>query len=813
MESILQDLRYVVRQLRKNPGFTAIAVITLTLGIALNATMFSLVSAILLRRPPGYDPDRVAVVTTIDPSGGFQADISAVSVPNYLAWRQSNTVFSEMAAADMYRTASLSSDRQSESVVSAAVSANFFNVLGASAERGRTFAPSEDRPGQDHVLVLSHSLWQRRFGADPAIVGRTIRLNRENYTVIGILPARFRMLGFTPELWTPLTVSPADQTASARRDRSLFLFARMKPGINLDQARSELATLAARARASFPDTEKGWGATARTLPDFLVYGFGIRGGLAVIMTTVLFVLMIACANVSGLLLARAAARRKEIAIRFSLGAKRLRIVRQLLIEGFAIALMGGTLGVLLAYRGIDFVRSSMQFNDAIAAIDLRLDSNVVLFSTAISVVCALLCALVPAINGSRADVATSLKDESRTASAGRSHSRLRRIMVTGEIALALFLLIGTGLLFVSIFRTEHQNLGFPPDHLLTANVTLDDAKYKDATEKVAFLRDLLAHLQQIPGAQAAAATSELPASLFTRAGFQIEGEPDLPPGQTRTAFDEVVTPEYLRTTQIQLIKGRPFSPSDTATSAPVVLVNQKFVERFLHGTEPLGQHVRLQVNGAPSGWAEVVGVVGNVKTYSESNGEDPAIFESYMQRPIPSFFLMIRTTTDPNALISTIRSEAAKLDSELPLAHLQSMQAVVERQKGGDAFFSKALGVFAALALVLAAIGIYGLIAYSVGQRNHEIAIRMAMGAKGEDVLRMVLREGILMTALGAAIGFVLSVPLPKLFSAMFFDLQANELRVYLVVPLLTLLIASLATYVPARRAARVDPMHALRQE
>jgi putative ABC transport system permease protein len=813
MGNILHDVRYVIRQLRKNPSFTAIAVITLTLGIAINATMFSLVSAILLRRPPGRDPDRIAVVTTIDPSGGFQADISAVSVPNYLAWRENNSVFSEMAAADMYRTVGLTSERQSEALRSAAVSANFFNVLGSSAEQGRTFAPGEDRTGQDHVIILSHSLWQRRFGADPSIVGRPIRLNRENYTVIGVMPASFRMLGFTPELWTPLTITSADQTAAARRDRSLLLFARMKPGVTLAQARSEFATLAARERASFPDSEKGWGATVRTLPDFLVYGFGIRSGLAVIMTTVGFVLMIACANVSGLLLARAAARRKEIAIRFSLGAKRLRIVRQLLIEGFAIALLGGAAGVLLAYRGIAFVRSSMQFNDAIAAIDLRLDSNVVLFSTAISVACALLCALIPALNASRTDVATSLKDESRTASAGRSHSRVRRIIVTGEIALALFLLIGTGLLFVSIFRTEHQNLGFPPDHLLTANVTLDNAKYKDDGQKIAFVRNLLPRLQDMPGAQAAAATSELPASLFNRVGFQIEGEPDLPPGQTQTALDEVVTPDYLRTTQIPLIQGRPFSPSDTAASAPVLLVNQKFVERFLHGKEPLGQRLRLQVNGATSGWAEVVGVVGNVKSYSESPREDPAIFESYLQRPIPSFFLVVRTTTDPNALISTMRNEVANVDSELPLAQFQTMVAVVEKQKYGDAFFSNALGAFAALALILAAIGIYGLIAYSVGQRNHEIGIRMAMGAKSQDVLRMVLREGLIMTVIGAAIGFALSIPLPKVFSAIFVDLQANEPRIYLLVPMLTLFIAVLATYIPARRAARVDPVRALRQE
>lgn len=813
MGTILQDVRYVIRQLRKNPGFTAIAVITLTLGIAVNATMFSLVSATLLRRAPGRDPDRVSVVTTIDPAGGFQNDINAVSVPNYLAWRENNTVFSEIAAADEFRTVGLSSNRKAEAVRSAAVSANYFSVLGVAAERGRTFAPGEDLSGKDHVVVLSHSLWERRFGSDPSIVGRSIRINRENYAVIGIMPASFRMLGFVLELWTPLTISPADQTTSARHDRSLFLFGRMKPGITLKQVRSEFAVLGSRAEKSYPDVEKGWGATARTLPDFLVYGFGIRSGLAVIMTTVGFVLLLACANVSGLLLARAAARRKEIAIRFSLGAKRLRVIRQLLMEGLVIALIGGGLGLLLAYRGINFVRSSLSFNDAFDALDLRLDSNVVLFSTAVVVACAVLCALAPALKGSDADVAGSLQDESRTASAGRSHSRLRRVMVTGEIALALFLLIATGLLFVSMFRTEHQNLGFQPDHLLTASVTLDDAKYKDTTQRIAFVRDALPRLQRMPGAEAAAAASELPAAAYTRASFQIQGELDLPPGQAQSAFDAVVTPDYLKTAEISLIKGRFFSETDTSASPSVLLVNQKFAERYLHGREPLGQRIRLQVNGASSVWSEVVGIVANVKTFSESPSDNPEIYECYLQRPVQSFSLMVRTTTDPNSAISTMRGEVAKIDPDLALAQLMSMNAVINRNKGGDVFFTRTLGVFGGLALVLAAIGIYGLLAYSVGQRNHEIGIRLALGAKSQDVLRMIFREGMSLTAAGAAIGFVLSIPLPRVFSAMFFDLHANEPRIYLLVPVLVLLVAAIATYIPAQRASRVDPVRALREQ
>src|SRR5215469_9562174 len=411
MQTVTQDLRYGIRQLVKNPGFTAIAVLTLALGIGINSTMFSMVSAFLLRRPPGRQPDRIAVVSGIDPGNGFQPDTATLSVPNYLAWRDANHVFSEMAAADEYHSATLTGQRESDLVRSASVTANYFDVLGVTAQIGRTFAAGEDQSGQDHEVVLSHQLWERRFGADPGIVGRATRLNHENYTVVGIMPTSFRMMGFLPELWTPLVITPVDRTAAAHKDRPLYLFGRMKPGVTIKEARAEFATLAHRAEQEFPDSEKGWGATARTLPDFLLYGFGIRGGIAIIMTTVGFVLLIACANVSGLLLACGASRKKELAVRLSLGASRSRIIRQMLTEGMMITLLGGGLGLLLAHRGIGFMRASMSFNEAFNAIGLRLDTNVILFTISASVACALLCALAPALKTARADVMTNLKDE------------------------------------------------------------------------------------------------------------------------------------------------------------------------------------------------------------------------------------------------------------------------------------------------------------------------------------------------------------------------------------------------------------------
>jgi putative ABC transport system permease protein len=823
LDGLSQDFTFAARTLSKNPGFTAIAVLTLALGIAVNATMFSLVSAFLLRQPPGREPSRIVVISGVNPAQSFQSDLNAISVPNYLAWRNASHVFADLAAADDYRNVSLTAQSpdatgqsaatgRPEAIRSGAISPNYFRVLGVSPQFGRTFADGEDQPGHEHVVILSHELWERRFGSDISLIGGSIRLNRENYTVIGVMPANFRMLGFIPQLWTPLVFTAADQTEAARKDRSLDLYARLKPGVSVEQARAEMATLAHRAEEDFPQTDKGWGAAVRTLPEYLIQNFNVRAGLAVMMTTVGFVLMIACANVAGLLLARAAGRRKELAIRISLGAGRLRIIRQLLTEGFVIALLGGGTGLLLSYWGIDFVQANMNFNEYISAVPINLDWNVAFFALAISVASAALCGLVPALNASRTDVNKNLKDESRTA-AGRSHSRLRTVMVTGEIALALFLLVGTGLLIRGLSVIHHQRLGFLPDHLLTAGVTLDDAQYKDATRQAAFVRDVLFRLQQISGAEAVAATSDLPATGPGKVTFLIKGQPELPANQRPNALDFVVTPGFFRAAGIPLLRGRELTERDNATTPRVVLVNQEFVNRHLQDQEPLRKQIRLDVSGASPEWSEIIGVVANTKSHSEATREEPQVYEAMLQRPVSSFSLMIRASSDPNILTSALRDAVAQVDSELPLVQVRSMAAVIERQHGGDAIFEQLLGSFALLALILAAIGIYGLIAYSVSQRTHEIGIRMALGAESPQVIRMVLWEGLKMTVIGAAIGLLMALPLPKAFEAMFYDLHIHEPGLFFIVPMAMALVAMLATYIPARRAMRVDPMVALRYE
>jgi len=813
MDTFRKDLQLAIRMLAKKPGFAAIAVFTLALGIAVNATMFSLVSGFLLHRPPGRDPERVAVVTGIDPAQGFQADAKTVSVPNYLAWREANHVFTDVAATDPYRTVTLTLHEQSEPLRAEAVSLNYFGLLEVTPQLGRTFEAGEDQTGSDHVVILGHTLWTSHFASNPSIIGQTIRLNRETYTVIGVMPANFRLLGFNPQLWTPLALTPADQTADARKTRSLYLFARMKPGVTVEQARAEMVTLGRRAEETFPEAEKGWGVAVRTLPDFLIYTFGIRSGIAVMMTTVGFVLMIACANVAGLLLARAAGRRKELAIRGALGAGRLRIIRQLLTEGLVIAFLGGSLGLVLSNWGIKLVRANLNFNEAISAVPLSLDRNVLLFTIAVSLVCAVLCSLAPAVSASRTDIATNLKDESRSATQGRSHSRIRAAMVTAEIALALFLLVGTGMLFQGISAIDSQDLGFRPDHILTAAVTLDSARYPDASHQNTFVRDLLPHLKELPGTESVAATSDLPASGAGSVTLRIKGQPELPTSERLSALDFVVTPDYFRTAGIALQSGHTFAESDNASAPRVVVVNREFARRYLNGQDPLGKQIRLDLSGPASDWSEIIGVVGNVKSYSQATRDDPEVYEPFWQRPVASMSLMIRTTSDPKSLASDLRKTVAQADPELPLAQVLSMPAVLNQQKEGNPFFLRVLGSFAVLALLLAAIGIYGLIAYSVSQRTHEIGIRMALGAKSQDVLRMVVWEGMKMAAIGGAIGIVMALPLPKVFEAIFFDLHVGEPRLYVVVPMAVLMVAIFATYLPARRAARVDPMSALRQE
>jgi putative ABC transport system permease protein len=813
-ESVFADIRFALRQLIKSPGFTLTAVATLALGIAVNATMFSMVSAFLMPHIPGRDTQDMVVVSSVNPDAQMTPDTNPVSAPNYFAWRGNTQVFSAMSADDAYRAGSLSRPgEQPESVSYSAVTPNYFAVFGVAPALGRAFLAGEDQPGHDHVLILSHGLWERRFGSDPSIVGRTVRLNREDYVVAGVMPNDFHLLAFTPQLWTPLTLTAADHAAAARNNRSLYLFARLAPGVTLQQVRAQMSIAAQQAQKDFPATEQRWGVSVRSLRDFLIYNFNIGTALAVMMCIVGFVLLIACANVAGLLLTRAVGRQKELAIRMSLGASRVRVVRQLLTEGIVIALVGGAVGLFLAYFGIRVISASLSFNDAVADVHVAMDTKVLLFAAAVSFVAAVLSSIAPALKASRTEINTDLKSEGRGSSSGREHNRLRVFLVGGEIALALFLLIGSCLLIRGVYLLGHQKLGFRHDHVLTAGLVLDKARYADSAKQDQFVRGLAAQLRQIPGVEQVAVASDLPASWAGSVPIHIKGQPESRSNQQRTALDAVVTPDYFSVAGVPVLRGRAFTANDDGTAPRVVLVNQEFVHKYFQDHDPIGKQIHLDTPGVPAGWSEIVGVVGDVKTDSGLPNVDPEVYEAWMQRPVASFSIMLRSNVEPDSLTPALRHVLARLDPELPLLRVMSMDQVIDRQQRGNPLFEKLLGTFAILALVLSAIGIYGLVAYSVGQRTQEIGIRLALGAKASDISRMILREGFKVAAIGSAIGFVFALPLPRLFEAMFQGLIVGAPEVYPIVLVAMLVVAFGAIFGPAQRAARVDPTAALRSE
>jgi putative ABC transport system permease protein len=813
-ESLLGDVRFAMRQLTKSPGFTLTAVVTLALGIAVNATMFSMVSAFLLPQLPGRDLRSMVVVSSVNPDASFQADTTPVSPPNYFAWRNDTRLFSAVTAANEYLTGSLSEPgQQPEAITYAAVAANYFSVFGVSPQLGRAFVAGEDEPGHDHVLILSRGLWERRFHADPSIVGRSVRLNREDYVVAGVMPAEFRLLGFPSQLWTPLTLSAADLAPSERKNRYLYMFARLAPGITLEQSRAQIDIDVRRVQQDFPGTESRWGASVRRMPDFLIHNFNIGSALAVIMTVVGFVLLIACANVAGLLLTRAVGRQKELAVRVSLGASRIRVVRQLLTEGLVIALLGGGVGLFLTYIGIDFIRANLRFNEAISAVPIRLDTHVLVFVALVSLVTAVVTSVAPALKASHTAINTDLKSESRGGTSGRAHNRLRVMLVGTEIAIALFLLIGSCLLIRGVYLLDHQELGFNHSHLLTAAVVLDKARYADSSRQNQFARSLVTQMQQLTGVKFEALASDLPASGAASVSIHIQGQQESRPNQQHTAADVVVTPDYFQVIGVSLVSGRAFSDHDDATAPRVVIVNQEFVHRYFQDNDPIGKQIQLDISGARPVWSEIVGVVGNVKSDTIEPGAKPQVYESYVQRPVASFSLMLRSAMDPASLTPALRHVVAQLDPELPLLRVMSMEGVIEASRNGNPLFTRMLATFAILALALSALGIYGLIAYSVGQRTHEIGIRLALGAKPSDISRMIMRQGFQVAAIGSAIGFTMALPLPRVFDAIFGLVRFASPVVYPIVLAVMLMVVFCATLGPARRATRVDATRALRNE
>jgi putative ABC transport system permease protein len=814
LEVFLQDLRFGARMLRKNPGFTLVAVLMLALGISANATIFSFVSAVLYKRPPVYGPDRLLVVFGTSSAQAWGARLSPVSSPNYFTWKHENKVFADLAASEPYLSANLTGKGAPERISANRTTANYFSVIGVVPELGRAFAVGDDQPGHDRVVLLDYRFWMQKFGSDPDIVGKTIRLNGEEHTIVGVLPQRFQLISFRSDVWLPLVLDESQQSAAVRQTRTLYLFGRLKRGSTLEQAQANIRTLGALAAQSFPDSENGWSADCLTLQEYGIRDFNAGTAFVILLSAVGFVLLIACANIAGLLLARATSRGKEMAVRIAVGAGKMRVVRQLMTEALLIAVLGAIAGLGLALGGTQLLHKVLSFNEAIRTLDMQIDWPVLSFTSAIAVLSALLFGLAPALRVWSVDVFPTLKNDGTSVSAGRKKNRGRGLLVAAEVAMAVILLTGAGLLIKGFLEELHRSLGFQPQHLLTAQITLPESRYKEPAKQIEFYRQLIAHLQSTPGAASAAITSSLPAAGAGFVSFLLKGQESLSPSERGRARHYIVSPHYFRTIQTSLIAGRVFTEIDGANSQPVAVVTEKFAMRFFPKGDALGKLIRVDSGDAIANrWRQIVGIVQDVKSWPLNFTDDPEIYEPSEQHPAAEMSVVVRADGDPNSLAPGMREAIWSIDKDQPVGSVLSMPDVLANETAPDFIFSKLMAIFAAVALVLAGIGIYGLVAFTVGQRSQEIGIRVALGAEKKSILRMVLFDGLKLAGIGAAAGMLGAFLLPHLFEAALYDFHASGGWLFLVVPALICAVALLACYIPARRAARVDPIVALRYE
>lgn len=816
IEDFVMDLRFGVRMLRKTPGFTAVAVVTLALGVAANSTVFSMVSGWMLRPPRIQDPGQVVAILTTDPAkGSYGWDQNFVSPPDFVAWREQSQSFESMVATELTSFA-LTGAGEPEQLGGMRVSAGYFQVLGVAAALGRTFLPGEDQTGHTQVVILSHGLWQRRFAADPNVIGRTVRLNGETHTVAGVMPDGFRVGYYGPQLWTPLVFAPERLLPAGRTDRSLSVLARLNPGVSVETATAELASLAQSAEQAHPGTTQGWGARAMVLQKYFADEFKVATRIQ--MSAVLLVLLIACANIASLQLTRAAARQTEIAVRLGLGASRFRLVRQLLVESLLLALAGGALGLVFARWGVSALRNALSWGDYVneMAREISIDYNVLAYTLGISVLAALLFGLAPAFQQTAVNLHATLKEGGRSNSQGRARHRALSALVAAQVALALALLTGAGLTTWGGVHKLSAGLGIDPKQVLTANIRLSNTRYDDPSKQAAFFLEATERLQALPGVISAGGTTALlPLEEARVVTFSIRGQAELPRSERAKADWISVTPDFLKTLGVPLLSGRSVGSHDNAKTRPVAVINQAFVRRYFPNEEPLGKNLRLDTDDSDrTDWSEIIGVVGNINELSEEWEARPQVYESYLQKPSAAMSLVVRTTSDPAELAPALRRAIWEVDRDQPITRVQTMEQVIDYGRAGGVVVLTLLGSFAGLALAMAVVGVFALMAYTVAQRTHEIGIRMALGAQRQDVLKMIARKGFVLGATGVGIGLVLAAPLVFLPTGMApgmpFDQRAG---VVLAVGVLLWLVSLLASYTPARRATRIDPTVALRCE
>jgi putative ABC transport system permease protein len=806
MESLRSDISYALRNLLKRPGFTIIAVATLALGIGANTAIFSAINALLLKPLPFPELDRVVAIWDKLPSRGVLHN--EVAMANYLDWQAQSQSFEQLG---LYRwwNANLTGAETPERIQGFLVTANYLDALGMKPIMGRNFLPEENQPGKDAVAIITHSLWQRRFGGDPNILNKTITINSIVRTVVGVMPEHFNFPKGA-EIYAPLPMTP--EVMRSRGSHSYYVVGRLKPGVSIQSAQADIDNLAARLEQQYPETNAGWGATVFPIVADTVRQYDTA--LWVMMAAVGFVLLIACANVANLMLARATGRRKEMALRAALGASRWRIIRQLLTESVIVALLGGALGILIGFWGIDALRAGNPGDAARFApgwYQLGINFSVLAFTLGLSLFSGIVFGLAPALQMSKVNLNDSLKEGGRQTS-GSSH-RLRSSLVVFEVALSLMLLVGAGLLarsFLSLLRTDP---GFNPDNVLTMNLVLPGAKYREQPQRTAFYNDLIQRVKTYPGIESAAAVNYLPlGGSNSSESYLVEGVPEPGPGQGNEGRYRVSTPDYFRTMGIRILTGRGFTEQDKAGAPPVVVVNETLARKHWPGEDPIGKRIRFDGPAERMPWMEIVGVVQDVK-HELNIPVTPEYYLPHAQDPWSAMVLVAKTSVEPGSLANAIRQQVWAVDKDQPVFDVRTMQEVRSMSVALYSFSSVMLAIFAGVALLLAAIGIYGVMAFAVTQRTQEIGIRMALGARAFDVLNLVVRHGMKLALLGIVIGLAGAWALTRFLKQMLVGVETTDLLTFSVVSICLLLAAFVACYLPARRATKIDPLIALRYE
>jgi putative ABC transport system permease protein len=813
MNNLLADLRFGVRMLLKSPTVTIVAIVALTLGIGANTAIFSVVHAVLLQTFPYSNPEQLVLVW--EKRQGGRTDQNVINLANYADWKAQNQSFSDMAVF-FDRSLNLSGGGEPEEVPVQYATANLFSVLGATPILGRSFVEDDGRDAlrQPSAVVISYGLWQRRFGGDNGLVGRQIVLNNQPATVIGVMPANFGWhiqrgteASKPADIWVPFQLT---NDLLVRRGRFASCVARMKPGVTIEQARSDMQTISARLSQQYPEFLSTWG--TNVVPLRTQFTGEIRRPLLIVLGAVGFVLLIACANIANLLLARASARRKEIAVRAGLGASRWRIARQLLTESVLLSLIGGVLGVFVAWWGT----KALVALSPPALMDLkRISVNlpVLGFTLGLSLLTGLIFGLVPALEATRFDLQDALKEGGKNVGGSARTGYLRNAFVVTQVALALVLLVGAGLLVKSLQRLQSVDPGFNPDNLLTVRVSLPLAKYDTDQKRIAFFQQAITQIKALPGVQSVGEINVAPfTGLYSATSVQIVGEPELPPAQALKTGVSVTDANYFQTMGIPVTRGRVYTQQETIEMRHVVVVNEAFVQKNLGGGDPIGKQVSISMK-EPEVPTEIIGVVANNKHLALDQTVEPMAFWPHAELVYPGMTMVVRTNSDPAALAPSVRGVIRSLDPQQPIGEISTMDNLLSVSVARQRFSASLVTVFSILALVMAAVGIYGVMSYTVLQRTHEIGVRMALGAQRNDVLKLVLKTGIVLGLIGIVVGLAASFAVTRLLTTLLFEVTTTDKATFAAVSVGLFLITLVACYVPARRATKVDPLKALRYE